>query len=99
MLALPTMEKLGEVVMIDDKTVYVDYPIWKLGRMKMCHMGSKDIESLHKMADKIGVARRHFQDKKLPHYDVCKAKRELAIKNGAVVVQSKTLVRILRGVL
>jgi hypothetical protein len=56
-------------------TIYVDSPCWPLGRMVMCHMMSDNLNELHAMADKIGVARRHFQG---DHYDICKAKRALA---------------------
>lgn len=63
----------------------------------MCHMVADSIDELHSMADKIGVSRRHFQDKKgKPHYDVCRSKRNLAICYGAQVVTSKDIIRILK---
>ena len=43
--------------------------------MKMCHMLADTLDELHAMADRIGVARRHFQtDSSAPHYDICKSK-------------------------
>lgn len=66
-------------------TVYIDQANIPFGRMIMCHMVSDSIEELHEMAAKIGVARRHFQNHpRHPHYDICLAKKKLAIKNGAV---------------
>lgn len=52
-------------------------------KMKMSHLMADSDDELHAMADKIGVQRRWFQG---DHYDICKSKRELAIKHGAVVV-------------
>jgi hypothetical protein len=52
---------------------------------------------LHEMADKIGINRKWYQDKaSTPHYDICKAKRVLAINSGAIEVNRKELVSILR---
>lgn len=83
--------------------VYVDDMEAGLGRMVMCHMlprskNVEDIDELHKMAKVIGVARRWFQDKRVPHYDVCKSKRVLAVKAGAVEIEygGKVFKEILR---
>lgn len=60
-------------------TVYVDSPVWRLGRMIMCHMVADSVEELHEMAQSVGVARRWFQDaQSAQHYDVCKSKRDEA---------------------
>lgn len=64
-------------------TVYVDESRYPYGRMIMCHMLADTVDELHEMADMIGVARRHFQNHSTPHYDICKAKRALAIDHGA----------------
>jgi hypothetical protein len=74
--------------------VYVDESIWPFGRMVMCHMLADNAEDLHAMADKIGVARRWFQNGRYPHYDICRSKRALAVKFGAVEVDRKTYVEI-----
>ena len=60
-------------------TVYVDDMQAAYGRMLMCHMVGPE-EDLHAMADRIGVSRRWYQG---DHYDVCQAKRALAVKAGA----------------
>jgi hypothetical protein len=72
--------------------VYVDAAAHAFGRMIMCHMFSPDLDALHAMADRIGVARRWFQDPRTmpkvswPHYDIAKSKRALAVAAGAVEV-------------
>jgi len=64
-------------------TVYVDDSFIPFGRMLMSHMMATDIDELHAMADKIGLNRKWFQDKRIPHYDVSKSLREKAINAGA----------------
>ncbi len=77
-------------------TVYVDHPQHLLGRMKMCHMLADSLDELHAMADKIGLKRELFQPRSTPHYDVCKAKRTLAIQHGAVEIDRRKVVEIMR---
>ncbi len=69
-------------------TVYVDDVRHKYGRMIMCHLWADTLDELHAMADSIGIARRWFQ--KPPkasweHYDICLAKKALAIEKGAIL--------------
>lgn len=74
--------------------VYVDDMRAPYRRMVMCHMLADSVEELHAMADKIGVARRWFQDKpKFPHYDICLTKRALAVKFGAKEVRDRDYMR------
>jgi hypothetical protein len=61
-------------------TVYVDDMRANFGRMIMCHMIADTEEELHAMADKIGVARKWYQD---DHYDIALSKRALAVAAGA----------------
>lgn len=77
-------------------TVYVDdmyqYPLGQFGRMKMSHMIADTLDELHAMAQRIGISRRHFQDKHSgPHYDVAMSKRALAIEEGAIPIELRTL--------
>ena len=76
-------------------TVYVDdmyrYPIGRFRRMKMSHMIADTEIELHAMADKIGVARHWYQG---DHYDICMAKRALAVAAGAREVTVVDLGRI-----
>jgi hypothetical protein len=61
-------------------SVYVDDMKAKFGRMIMCHMIADDDQELRAMADKIGVAQRWHQG---DHFDICLAKRALAVQFGA----------------
>lgn len=77
-------------------SVYVDSAFIPYRRMKMCHMLADSLDELHTMAGRIGVARRHFQlDSSAPHYDICKSKRALAVKFGAVEIERRKLVELL----
>lgn len=79
--------------------VYVDDMKAPYGRMVMCHMAADTREELHEMADKIGVKRKWFQgwDKaSFPHYDICLAKKELAIKHGAKAVTGRELIGLIK---
>lgn len=79
-------------------TVYVDDAQLPYGSMKMSHMMADTLVELHRMADKIGVARRHFQNHPThPHYDVCKSKRAMAIRCGAKPVTRIELAQMLRA--
>lgn len=73
--------------------VYVDTMEAKYGRMIMCHMVTDSLEELHNMADVIGVKRRWFQDKRFPHYDICKSKKKLAIENGALLIKQREILK------
>lgn len=78
-------------------TVYVDDPKWRLGRMHMCHMMADTEEELHVMAGQLGLKREWFQPHaRLFHYDICKSKRALALKLGAVYEDTKSCLRRLR---
>src|ERR1700722_11159755 len=69
-------------------SVYVDDMYAGYGRMKMCHMMADSRTELDEMADKIGVQRKWIQREGTyrEHYDVCMAKRTLAIQNGAIEI-------------
>jgi hypothetical protein len=71
--------------------VYIDdmhtVPMGKFRRMKMSHLIADSDAELNAMADKIGVARKWFQDTiSGPHYDISITKRKLAVKAGAVEI-------------
>lgn len=66
------------------------------GRMKMSHMIADSKKELLNMADKIGVNRKWIQKEGTTHehFDICKAKRDLAIKKfGAVSISFMELGR------
>lgn len=77
--------------------VYVDNMVARYGRMKMCHMLADTTEELLEMADKIGVARRWLQHAGTyrEHFDICLAKRALAVKAGAIEITMKDVGKML----
>lgn len=78
--------------------VYVDDMQARYGRMVMCHMLADTDDELLTMADRIGVARRWHQKNGTPHshYDICKAKRALAVEFGAVQIGRRELAEIIQ---
>lgn len=79
-----------------DTDVYVDFPRHRYGGMIMCHMVSESLEALHAMADKIGIKRKWFQNHGTPHYDICKSKRALAIRHGAIECDRRQIYKIIK---
>lgn len=79
-------------------TVYVDETRWLYGRLKMCHMIADDPKELLAMVDKIGVKRRWIQKQGTAeeHFDIAKGKRALAVSAGAIEIDSRQLVAIIR---
>src|SRR3546814_17849518 len=69
------------------------------GRMIMCHMLADTDEELHAMAAHIGVARRWHQKAGTyhSHYDICLAKRAIAIRAGAIEIDRRGLAQIIRS--
>lgn len=80
-------------------SVYVDDMQAGYGRMTMCHMLADTDDELHAMADRIGVARRWHQKAGTPHshYDICKAKRALAVAAGAKEITMREVGALIRA--
>ena len=77
--------------------VYIGSREYKYRGMLMSHMIADTIDELHKMAELIGVDKKHFQNKTArQHYDICKSKKKLAFKNGAIECTEKRLMSILK---
>ena len=73
--------------------VYVDDMRAPYGGMIMCHMLADTDEELHAMAGRIGVTQRwHHGD----HYDICLAKRALAVQGGAIQITKREAVEVRR---
>jgi len=80
-------------------SVYIDdmyrFPMGQFGRMKMSHMMADTEKELHKMAFKIGVARKWCQHERLGqgyvHYDIAMSKRLLAVQYGAIEISLKEM--------
>jgi len=77
--------------------VYADAATNPLGRMKMSHLLADTLEELHAMARRVGLKREWFQDRKTPHYDLCQAKRRLAVRAGAVEIDRRRTVALIRA--
>ena len=81
--------------------VYVDRARNGFGRMLMCHMIGDTPDELHAMADRIGVARRWFQQPPKAsfwHYDIAQTKRVLAVAAGAIDCERNAFVDHLRRI-
>lgn len=74
-------------------SVYVDDAAYRYGRMLMYHMVADSRAELLAMAEKIGVQRRWLQAPGTAHehFDICRAKRALAIQAGALELTRKEL--------
>ena len=76
-------------------TILIDEARWWFQGRKWCHMVSDEsYEELIEFADAIGIPRRGFQG---DHYDIPQEYRGDMIAAGAVEVESRELVRRLRG--
>ena len=76
-------------------TVLIDEPRWWFRGRRWSHLVSdRDLDELHAFADRVGIPRRAFQG---DHYDVPEEHREQMLQAGAVVVESRELVRRLRA--
>jgi hypothetical protein len=73
--------------------VYVDNMEVGFGRMIMCHMVADTQTELFEMVDKIGVQRKWIQNygTNREHFDICLAKKKLAIKFGAKEISMREL--------
>lgn len=71
-------------------TVCVDSARLKYRHMLMCHMMADTHLELIEMAKSIGVQAKWFHR---DHFNICQSKRALAVRNGAVEVTSRDLVR------
>lgn len=73
----------------------VDEAIWWWKGRRWCHLVSDEsLEELHTFADSVGIPRRGFQG---DHYDVPEDHRPAVLAAGAVEVESRELLRRLRG--
>ena len=75
--------------------ILIDEPRWWYQGRKWCHLVSDvSYDELFEFTDAIDIPRRAFQG---DHFDIPEEYREAMIAAGAVVVESRELVRRLRG--
>ncbi len=81
-------------------SVYVDHLRdwgWRLG--PSCHLIADSLDELHAFAASIGLRRSWFQNKRSgPHYDLTASKRNAAVALGAVELENREFVAILRRI-
>lgn len=79
--------------------VYVDelrvYPnAWGPFRGGSCHLTADTIEELHSFAQSIGLRREWYQHhRRLPHYDLTRSRRDLALARGAVFIPAREQIK------
>lgn len=78
--------------------VYVDMGKIPYRGMLMSHMLADTPEELHAMAAIVGLRPEWFQPRSSPHYDVCQARRKLAIEAGAKIIDRRETVAIIRKI-
>ncbi|TLX16339.1 DUF4031 domain-containing protein [Rhizobium sp. MHM7A] len=79
--------------------VYVDSGRWKFRGMIMCHMLADTEIELHAMAALIGCKREWYQwHASTPHYDLPLFRRQEAIKAGAIEIDRKQTVALIRRI-
>ncbi len=76
--------------------VYVDFARIPFRDMEMCHMVADSLDELHAMAGEIGMLQIWFQAKSFPHYDLSQPRRRAAVDLGAVQVDRRELVLVMR---
>ena len=86
-------------------TVYVDDAVTLWRGWRWAHLMADTLDELHAMAERLGVPRRAFQDKRSgAHYDLTEELREQAVRLGAVAIsrhrdrdQVRAIIRIARS--
>jgi len=75
--------------------ILIDEARWWFRGEKWCHLVSDvSYDELHRFADEVGIPRRGFQG---DHYDIPQSYRAQMIGAGALEVESRELLRRLRG--
>lgn len=77
--------------------VYVDKARNPYGRMIMSHMIGDNLEDLFAMARDIGMQASWFQPHSFPHFDVSRARRARALELGAIEIDRREIVSLMRS--
>lgn len=67
--------------------------------VESCHMYADTLDELHTMAIRIGMRKSWFQNHQmLPHYDLVKSRRKLAVNAGVVEHSFREMVEFSRKI-
>ena len=61
------------------------------------HLIGSDSLELHKFAKKCGDPKSAFHDSRYPHYDLFEQPAKHAVEYGAIIVSTKTILRMLKS--
>jgi hypothetical protein len=78
-------------------TVYVDALAprgWRLG--ESAHLLADTPHELHDFAARLGLRRAWFQPRSSPHYDLTARRHQKALELGAVLLDRRSVVRLIR---
>ena len=74
--------------------IYVDNMRIEYRGYKWCHMLADSLQELHDFAELIEVDKRLFhRNASYPHYDITVAMRLIALNNGAIAADRKTIIK------
>ena len=83
------------MIYVDEMMVCLRNKNWPYSRS--CHLVADSVEELHVFARRMGLKRSWFQSKSdLPHYDLTTGMRFMAIRLGAIEIDKKKFVEIMR---
>lgn len=82
-------------VYVDDLTPCIPNKNWRW--TESCHLIADSLDELHEFANRIGMKRAWFQnDSRLPHYDLNKNRRAIAVRMGVVEIDRREFVSKMR---
>lgn len=87
-------KRLWKMIYVDEMRVCLRNKNWPYSQA--CHMVADSIDELHRFAGRLGLRRSWFQNKTLPHYDLTIGMRVKAVKLGAIEIDKKKFMEILR---
>jgi hypothetical protein len=68
---------------------------WRLGPSS--HLIADTLDELHAFAARLGLRRAWFQNaRSAPHYDLTAKRREVAVRLGAVELEDRSFIEIMR---
>lgn len=73
--------------------IYVDNACISWRGLQWCHMLADSLDELHIFASELGLGRQWFhRTASYPHYDITVAVRDIALQNGALLSDKKTII-------